>query len=49
MNRVTRFSAPASRTIPPIEPSRSDAYSPAPHSRITADLSDSRIVAIPAM
>ena len=48
MKIVTRFCAPASRTIPPIEPSRSDAYSPGPVSRTTADRSESRVVAMPA-
>ena len=49
MNSVTRFCAPASSTIPLIDPSRSDAYSPGPASRTTSERSESRIVAMPAV
>jgi hypothetical protein len=37
MKIVTRFSAPASRIIPPIEPSRSAANSPGPLWRSTSE------------
>jgi hypothetical protein len=47
MKIVTRFSAPASRIIPPIEPSIRHAYSPGPVSRSASERHDTSTARMP--